>query len=257
MKKVEVILKPHNKEWKDIFQIEAEKISDALGDNCIEIHHIGSTSIPGIYAKPIIDIMPIVRDLGEVDQYNLNMENIGYATKGECGFFMRRYFVKENAFHVHIFEQGNSEIDRHLKFKNWIINNLDDKNAYQKLKQQLATKYKYNLTAYAIAKTDFVSKIEEKSGWHGIRVCQAFTEDEWIEIKELHKKLNTGVQENNIQNNNENMHLLLFKQNQVIGYIHIKLQTDNPINIVYIDKQYENTKVYTYFRHFPINCVNS
>ena len=247
MPKIEVKLEPHNKSWKSLFNEEAANINQALGENCIEIHHIGSTSIPDIYAKPIIDIMPVVKDLGKVNLYNPNMENIGYTIKGEYGFFMRRFFVKENAFHVHVFEQGSSEIDRHIKFKHWMINNVNDKNAYQNLKQELAIKYKHDRTAYAIAKTAFVSNIERKSGWHGIRICRAFTKDEWIKIKELHKELQSNIKSSDFNNNEENMHLLLFNHNQIIGYAYLKLDNNDPIEILHLCKPYINSEIHDYF----------
>src|SRR5580698_1970268 len=85
---IEVV--PYNPEWPQMFEAEAALIKKALGDNCIAIHHIGSTSIPGLSAKPIIDILPVVKDILKVDAKPI--EALGYQAKGENGMAFRRYF---------------------------------------------------------------------------------------------------------------------------------------------------------------------
>lgn len=99
--------------WPQLFEIEAQRIKGILGDHCITIHHIGSTAVPGLSAKPIIDILPVVNDILQVDQFNSAMKNIGYAAKGEYGIPFRRYFQKSSerrTHNVHIFAEGNPEL---------------------------------------------------------------------------------------------------------------------------------------------------
>ena len=106
-KNIEVV--PYSPEWPEMFASEAELIKQALGNNCITIHHIGSTSVPGLSAKPIIDILPVVRDIQEVDKATKAMESLGYEAKGEYGMAFRRYFQKgQNArtHNVHVY-RGN------------------------------------------------------------------------------------------------------------------------------------------------------
>ena len=83
IRKIEVV--EYDPTWPKLFELEAERIKQVLGYNCIEIHHIGSTSIPGLSAKPIIDILPVVRDIQEVDKATKVMESLGYEAKGEYG----------------------------------------------------------------------------------------------------------------------------------------------------------------------------
>jgi GrpB-like predicted nucleotidyltransferase (UPF0157 family) len=92
IRKIEVV--EYNPNWPELFETEAKRIKEALGNNCIEIHHIGSTSIPRLSAKPVIDILPVVRDIREVDKTNKAMESLGYEAKGENGIAFRRYFRK-------------------------------------------------------------------------------------------------------------------------------------------------------------------
>ena len=92
LKLIEVV--PYEPNWPMEFEQEAGQIKKALGDNCIEIHHIGSTSIPNLAAKPIIDMIPVVLDISKVDSANAAMQALGYEAKGEYGMLFRRYFQK-------------------------------------------------------------------------------------------------------------------------------------------------------------------
>jgi GrpB-like predicted nucleotidyltransferase (UPF0157 family) len=122
IRKIEVV--EYDPSWPELFEIEAEQIKQALGRNCIEIHHIGSTSVPGLSAKPIIDMLPVVRDIQEVDKATKAMESLGYEAKGEYGMAFRRYFQKGKdirTHNVHMYQEGDPEISRYLKFRNnWL-----------------------------------------------------------------------------------------------------------------------------------------
>ena len=96
---------------------ESEKIKNILNDIIIDIHHIGTTAIPGIKAKPVIDILVEVKDIEEVDQYNYKMEELEYEAMGEYGILKRRFFRKgknNRTHHIHIFQTGNEEIKRRI-----------------------------------------------------------------------------------------------------------------------------------------------
>lgn len=90
--KVEVV--EYNSEWPNLYLEEAEKIKNILRNELVDIYHIGSTSVKNLRAKPIIDIMPVVRDITKVDDYNKEFEALGYEPKGEFGIVGRRYFRK-------------------------------------------------------------------------------------------------------------------------------------------------------------------
>lgn len=104
--------------------MEAEKIKEILKEEIIEIHHIGSTAIPGLKSKPIIDIMPIVKDIENINKYNEKMFEIGYEALGELGMKGRRYFRKggENRTHqLHILQADNfTQIERHLAVRDYL-----------------------------------------------------------------------------------------------------------------------------------------
>ena len=116
-RKVEIV--PYNPSWPQMFEEESAKIKQALGENCIAVHHVGSTAVPGLSAKPVIDMIPVVLNIMKVDQVTQNMQSLGYEAKGEFGMLFRRFFTKEHvARNIHVFEQGNPEIERHLKLRN-------------------------------------------------------------------------------------------------------------------------------------------
>jgi GrpB-like predicted nucleotidyltransferase (UPF0157 family) len=99
-------------------------VQTALGDTVIHIEHVGSTSAPGLAAKPIIDMMPLVRDVREVSKRITAMAAIGYIPRGEFGLPGRRYFVKGSAHarlvHCHIYAAGHPEVTRHLAFRDYL-----------------------------------------------------------------------------------------------------------------------------------------
>lgn len=155
----------YNKEWTELYEREAELICNILGDLLTEIHHIGSTSVEGLRAKPIIDIMPVVRKIEEVDAFNLEFEKIGYECMGEFGIKGRRYFRKgkdERTHQIHIFEESNTEdIKRHLAVRDYLRVHDDVALEYGELKERLALKYPNDIEAYCDGKDDFVEQMEQ------------------------------------------------------------------------------------------------
>ncbi|GAA3347787.1 hypothetical protein GCM10017717_22800 [Deinococcus persicinus] len=104
MRKLVVSL--YNEQWIQLFMEEAEKLNFIFKNEIIDIYHIGSTSVPGLKSKPIIDILPVVKDIHHVDNFNLEMQKIGYVAKGENGITQRRYFQKggdNRTHHVHFY----------------------------------------------------------------------------------------------------------------------------------------------------------
>jgi GrpB-like predicted nucleotidyltransferase (UPF0157 family) len=162
-RKVEVV--PHNPDWRSLFEIESNQIAIALGENVIAIHHIGSTSIETIYAKPIIDILVEVSSIDKVDEQNSSMQLLGYQCMGEFGIKDRRFFLKDNqdgirTYHIHIFEVGSVHIARHLTFRDYLNIHIEDALAYSLLKRSLAEKYPHDIESYMDGKQDFIREID-------------------------------------------------------------------------------------------------
>ncbi len=162
-----VMVVPYRDEWPSMFESEAMLISRILGDILVEVHHIGSTSVPGLCAKPIIDIMPVVTDISEVDSLNAGFESIGYECMGEFGIPGRRYFRKggdDRTHQVHIFESDNvQDIERHLAVRDYLRTHPDDAKAYGELKVSLASVHPYDIDGYCDGKDAFVKALESKA----------------------------------------------------------------------------------------------
>ena len=164
MRKVEV--KPYTEKWKSNFENEAKKIQVIFGSELTDIHHIGSTSVFGLSAKPIIDIMPVVKDISLVDKCNAEMARIGYEAKDENGIPGRRYFQKggnERTHHVHIYEEDSQEIESHLAFRDFLRTHPSIAKEYGELKEELARQFPNNIEAYIEGKASFATEIERQA----------------------------------------------------------------------------------------------
>ena len=156
---------PYDSNWKNLFELEVKEIQKIIGDNCLAIHHIGSTSILGLAAKPIIDILAIVKDISLIDEHSRDFEEFGYKGRGELGIPLRRFFLKGEILrthHIHIFQENSFEIDRHLDFRDWLRSHPEDLNAYKELKISLAKKYFDDINKYCIGKDEFIDLINNK-----------------------------------------------------------------------------------------------
>lgn len=163
---MENLVVPHNPNWTTQFTTEAARIKAALGPNTVAIHHIGSTAIPDILAKPIIDILVEVTDIKTVDQ-NTQMPALGYEAKGEFGIKTRRYFQKltpdgTRTHHVHIYEQGSEHIARHLAFRDYLRTHPDIATEYSSLKATLLKTCK-SRDEYIEGKSSFVKTTEQNA----------------------------------------------------------------------------------------------
>lgn len=166
MRKVVVI--PHDPQWHEEFNVESKRVKDALGHNVVAIHHIGSTAIPGIYAKPIIDILVEVQEITAVDGHNASMESLGYEIMGEFGIPGRRFFRKDNqegirTHHIHSFAVGSDQVTRHLAFRDYMIAHFEDAQVYNELKRRLAIEYPTNINGYMDGKDEFIKAIDRKA----------------------------------------------------------------------------------------------
>lgn len=166
MTKVEVV--PHDPRWRDAFKSEAMHVEAALGSNVVAIHHIGSTAIPGIHAKPVIDLLVEVDDIEAIDARRSAMETIGYQVMGEFGIPGRRYFRKDDrhgarTHQVHAFQAGWAEVERHLAFRDYMIAHPADAQRYSELKRKLAEDYPWDMDGYVDGKDGFIREMDRRA----------------------------------------------------------------------------------------------
>jgi GrpB-like predicted nucleotidyltransferase (UPF0157 family) len=166
MRKVEVV--PHNPRWRDAFEAEAKRVAVALGGNVAAIHHIGSTAIPNIYAKPVVDLLVEVRDITEVDGQSSAMQSLGYEVMGEYGIPGRRYFRKDThegirTHNIHAFEAGSAEVERHLAFRDYMVAHPADAQRYSELKRRLAEEHPQSMDGYMDGKDGFIKEMDRRA----------------------------------------------------------------------------------------------
>ncbi|KAA3640327.1 MAG: GrpB family protein [Bacteroidetes bacterium] len=153
----------YNPTWPDMFEKESQKLLKILGDNLNHIHHIGSTSVPGLMAKPVIDIMLDVSSLDLLDQKNSEIETLGYEAMGEYGIPGRRYFRKggdNRTHHIHAFQAGDPNLMRHLAFRDYLVAHPEVARQYGQLKFDIAKACENNIDNYWEQKDPFIKHHE-------------------------------------------------------------------------------------------------
>ena len=158
----------HDPAWRAAYEGEAARIRRALGDALVAVHHIGSTAIPGIEAKPVIDLCLEVRSLDDLDARVEAMEALGYEVLGEFGIPRRRFFLRDDVagvrtHHVHAFAAGDAEVRRHLAFRDYVIAHRDVARAYGRLKRELARAHPDDIEAYIAGKDPFIKEHEARA----------------------------------------------------------------------------------------------
>jgi GrpB-like predicted nucleotidyltransferase (UPF0157 family) len=154
----------YNPNWKITFENERVMLSKAIGNNAVKIEHIGSTSVVGLAAKPVIDILIEVTSLDELDISNKNIEALGYLVKGENGIEGRRYFQKggnQRSHHVHAFQTNDFHLNRHIAFKEYLIANPAIASEYSNIKKEAVTNSDNNINVYMALKNNFIHKHEK------------------------------------------------------------------------------------------------
>jgi GrpB-like predicted nucleotidyltransferase (UPF0157 family) len=151
----------YDPEWSGAFEREAAKIRSALGARMLLIEHVGSTSVPGLAAKPVIDVVVAVVDSSREESYVPALERAGYALViREPDWYEHRVLkCQDPDLNLHVFSSGCPEIDRMLAFRDWLRGNPADQDLYARTKRELATRdWKY-VQEYADAKTAVVEEI--------------------------------------------------------------------------------------------------
>lgn len=155
-----VVIVPYDDKWPEMFETESLLIKTLLGAVAVSVHHIGSTSVPGLSAKPIIDILVEVTDINELDAYNLAMVSAGYISRGENGIPGRRYFIKgggQRSHQVHAFAIGDLQVLRHLIFRDYLRKNRDIAGEYAEIKHSAALLSQNDVHRYSALKADFIA----------------------------------------------------------------------------------------------------
>lgn len=168
-RKIEVL--DYDPNWTIKFNVEKALLNQAIGSVALKIEHIGSTSVTGLAAKPIIDILIEVSSLESLDDSSEKLEAIGYQIKGENGIEGRCYFQKggdERTHHVHAFLSGDINLIRHRAFKEYLIAHPDISKAYGDIKKQAAASCNNDSLLYMALKNEFIQEHQRLAvDWYG------------------------------------------------------------------------------------------
>ena len=155
---------PHDPAWSGRFASEAARLLHLFAGVALGVHHIGSTAVPGLDAKPVLDVLLVARALDALDRRRTEAEARGYRWLGENGLSGRRYLEArhdaEGMVHVHAFEVGDPEVTRHLDFRDYLICHPERAAGYGRLKRELAERFRDDRDAYTDGKTGFVRETE-------------------------------------------------------------------------------------------------
>jgi len=255
-KSIEVV--PHNSNWPQLFEAEADLIKQKLGNNFLEIHHVGSTSVPGLCAKPIIDIILVVRNSVESIA---PLESIGFKFRGEMNIPFRSYFSKKTGtpVHLHVYEPGSAETELNLLFRNFLRSNSKACAEYANLKNTLAEEQKNYKNAppmfshYTLGKNAFIQKILQQAEFDKLRLMHCTHYAEWEATKAYRQKYffdKVPIADPYIWtfNHPDHTHFVLYKGTQIIGYAHLQRWPNQraAMRIIVIDEAFRNQKYGSY-----------
>ena len=156
-----IVIADYDPAWPARFELERDRVRSALGPRALSIEHFGSTAVPGLAAKPIVDLMVTVED-AEDEGLVAPLEAAGYELRvREPGHRMFR--TPERDVHVHVWGRSDPEVARHLRFRDRLRTDADDRLAYEELKRELASREWPDMNYYAEAKSDLIAEIIGRS----------------------------------------------------------------------------------------------
>jgi GrpB-like predicted nucleotidyltransferase (UPF0157 family) len=157
----QITLAPYDPDWTRLFTREADRLRSVLGEEALRIEHVGSTSVPGLVAKPIIDILLVVPDAADEPRYVPQLEAVGYVLRiREPAWFEHRLFKgPDTSINLHTFSSGVAEVERMLRFRDRLRADDAARDRYARTKRELAQRTWRHVQDYADAKTSVIHEI--------------------------------------------------------------------------------------------------
>ena len=225
---------PYTESWIDVFQKEVQQLQIILGIDCLAIYHVGSTAVPGLCAKPKIDIVAVARDRKRA---TAALKDTDYIYKGEWNVPLKGGFIKTGnpGTNLHLFfEENHPEIELNLCFRDYLRKNSAAREEYADLKRKILEDDcaqervgKFLFPVYTIKKGEFIAKLLERTGFDRLRVLKCSREDEWKAICELRKQhfdkigVPDFLQKDFDSDGYE--HFILYRGVKIIGYAEVNI----------------------------------
>ena len=163
----EVTLVDYQESWRQQFEQEKQRFFEACGENLTAVEHVGSTSVPGLLAKPLLDVAVALASFEDGEDVAFCITRLGYEYLGEHGIPGRFYFVLRDEgrslVHLHMYEKGHSDLRDLIAFKTYLLHHPEAVEAYAELKRELHTKYRDDRSSYTSAKRAFIQSILSKA----------------------------------------------------------------------------------------------
>lgn len=250
IKNIEIL--PYTPNWPYMFEAEAVHIKQALGSNLLAIHHIGSTSVPDLPAKPKIDMLAVVKaPLLSIQQ----LETIGIQYKGEYNIPLHYGFSKRGTIdlNLHVYEASHPEIELNLMFRDYLRAHPKVRDAYARLKEALIQdasslhKEHSSFSNYTLRKGDFIRSVLREAGFSRIRILKCSDETEWKAAQ--HFRDHYFFKPQSIEDpytwtfhHEEHAHLIFYKGVEIIGYAHIQFWPEHKaaLRMMVVDEKERN-----------------
>lgn len=244
-KQENITVVPYDSNWPNIFNIEAKKIQAALGNNCLKIYHIGSTAVPGLPAKPKIDIIACVKNLNF--SYK-GIESLNYQYRGGFNLPFRKSFTYRSDsldVNLHVFEKDDPEVELNLLFRDYLRTHPKIRDQYAALKYSLIeeksshSKGEKMFRGYTLGKNDLIQDILKKLGFNRLRFVICTHHAELKAAKFFRKKYFSDKNRGKdfyawTFNHKDHKHFILYKGIDISGYAHIQLFQENKVDIAII-----------------------
>ena len=164
-----IVVMPYDERWVQDFEAIASEIRDSLGELALAIEHVGSTSVPGLSAKPIIDIDIVIRDYAAFGAVVSALKAVGYHHEGDLGIAGREAFGYEGKshlqkHHLYVCPQDSPELKRHIAFRNYLRDHPDAAREYSRIKAEGAALHPHDIDEYIAHKSPFIESVYRKLG---------------------------------------------------------------------------------------------
>lgn len=216
--------------WPHLFHREEILIKDALKNNCIAIHHVGSTAVPGLAAKPVIDIIAVVR---EGERAKISLSKAGYIFEGEWNIPFKLGFKRREPYKVnlHVYEEGHPEIELNLMFRDYLLEHPNIRDQYAALKESLLLDTLASekiddgyFRGYTLGKYAFIQKVLKDAGFETSRFLKCSHPLEKAEIKRLLKQAKDDNQSKGLEKGARDEQWVLYRGTVIIGCLIAEIQ---------------------------------
>ena len=223
-----IAIEDYNPQWPIFFEEEAQRIKSVLEDKVVAIHHIGSTSVPMLAAKPIIDIVLVTHDLNAV-KTALTSEKLGYRYKGEYNLPLRDLYGKEDKFKInlHVHPINSPEIDLNLMFRDYLRNNSEARYQYEAIKRAASQevdateKVETGITRYNLAKNDLITSILRQAGFAGLCIRFATQPAELDSFNKAKSRFMSDIDEAE-----DSRKIVLYEGTEIVGAAEVSHHSD-------------------------------